>query len=208
MLTRRLKSKQVLEEYDGVIKDQLNKGIIERVDSREPSITGQMHYIPHYPVIRCSKETTKLRVVYDPSAKTQGHPSLNDCLYYGQGLLHSIVDVLIRICFNKIALVADIEKAFLRISITTCDRDALRFLCYDDVTHDNPTEVVHRFCRVVFGVTSSPFLLNATIKQHLSRYARRDSDIARKLLKSLYVDDLSGGEATVGKAFDTLLKSI
>ena len=58
MLTRRLKSKQVLEEYDGVIKDQLNKGIIERVDSREPSITGQMHYIPRYPVIRRSKETS------------------------------------------------------------------------------------------------------------------------------------------------------
>ena len=38
--------------------------------------------------------------------------------------------------------------------------------------------------------------MNATIQQHLSRYAREDSDLARKLLKSLYVDDLSGGEAT------------
>ena len=93
------------------------------------------------------------------------------------------------------------------ISIAPCDRDALRFLWFDDVTRDNPTEVVYRFCRLVFGITPSPFLLNATIEQHLSRYARKDSELARKLLKSLYVDDLSGGEATVGKAFDTFLKS-
>ena len=143
-----------MEEYDSVIKDQLNKGIIERVDSSEPSITGRTHYIPHHPVIRRDKETTKLRVVYDASAKTQGHPSLNDCLYSGPCLLPSILDVVIRFRFKKIALVADIEKAFLMVSIVPCDRDALRFLWLDDATRDNPTEVVYRFCRVVFGVTS------------------------------------------------------
>jgi len=69
----------ILCKYDAVIKDQLNKGIIEAVDyGKEP--VHQVHYLPHHAVIRNDKDTTKLRVVYDASARTHG-PELNDCLY-------------------------------------------------------------------------------------------------------------------------------
>ena len=158
---------------------------------------GKTHYLPHHPVIRRDKETTKLRVVDDASAKMNGHPSLNDCLYSGPSLLPSIADVLMRFRFHKVALVADIEKAFLMVSISPSDRDALRFIWLDDIHKDNPKEVVYRFCRVVFGVTSSPFLLNATIKQHLQKYANGNPELVKALLNSLYVDDMTSGESTV-----------
>ena len=117
-----------------------------------------------------------------------GNPPLNDCLYSGPSLLPSFADVLMRFRFHKVALVADIEKAFLMVSISPSDRDALRFIWLDDIHKDNPKEVVYRFCRVVFGVTSSTFLLNPTIKQHLQKYANGNPELVQSLLNSLYVE--------------------
>lgn len=50
--------------------------------------------------------------------------------------------------------------------------------------------LVYQFTRVVFGVASSPFLLNATLKKHLSTYQSTDPEIVNNLLRFLYVDDL------------------
>ena len=58
---------------------------------------------------------------------------------------------------------------------------------------------IYRYCRVVFGVKASPFLLNATIKHHLQNY---ENEFARKIASSLYVDDLTCGDKDDLKAFD------
>ena len=47
---------------------------------------GQSHYLPHRPVIREDKETTKIRPIFDASCKVNV-PSLNDYLYSGPNLL-------------------------------------------------------------------------------------------------------------------------
>ena len=47
------------------------------------------------------------------------------------------------------------------------DCDVLRFLWFDDVFSDQPNLVKLWFTRMVVGVSSSPFLLNATIRHHL-----------------------------------------
>ena len=70
---------------------------------------------------------------------------------------------------HRVALTGDIEKTFLMISVTPQDRDVLRFLWVGDVLKDTPNIQTYRFTRVVFGVSSSLFLLNATIKHHLER---------------------------------------
>ena len=67
-----------------------------------------------------------------------------------------------RFRYNRIALSADIEKTFLMVGVTEPDRDVLRFLWVDDPTSEVPRIVLKRFNRVVFGVKSSPFLLNGT----------------------------------------------
>ena len=56
------------------------------------------------------------------------------------------------------ALSADIEKAFLMVSMAEKDRDLLRFLWVDDITKDEPEIIALRFTQVVFSVSSVSIL--------------------------------------------------
>ena len=64
-----------------------------------------------------------------------------------------------------IALTADIQQTFLQISINTSDRDYLKFLWFEDLVAKVPKIVCKRFTRVLFGMTSSPYLLTGTIQK-------------------------------------------
>ena len=58
-----------------------------------------------------------IHVVYDASAKSEDS-SLNECLHIGPKFNQRILEILLRFRFYRVALVADIEKVFLMVSIT------------------------------------------------------------------------------------------
>ncbi|CAF1104794.1 unnamed protein product [Didymodactylos carnosus] len=190
---------QFFAQYHAVINTQLEKGIIEKVDDQFNTETKK-HYIPHHAVITPDKSTTKLRIVYDGSAKSKKeNKSINECLHRGPVMLEDVCQLLIRFRLNEIAMVADIEKAFLQVGLQDADRDVTRFLWLKDptiLTSDNNLQI-YRFTRVPFGIISSPFLLAATITYHL----RKDgSDIASNILKNIYVDNIITGTDSVDQA--------
>ena len=45
----------------------------------------------------------------------------------------------------------------------------------------------YRFTRVIFGVTSSQFLLNGIVQEHGSKYEKIDPEFARKVKNHFYV---------------------
>ena len=139
-------------------------------------------------------------MVYDASARSNG-PSLNDCLHPGPKFNQRIFDLLLRFQIHRVALIADIERAFLMVSVAKDDRDPLRFLWVDDISSKSPEVVAFRFTRVVFGVSSSPFLLNATIRHHLEAHLENQPLIVARLLNSFYVDDVITGASTEDEAF-------
>ena len=111
---KRLSQKpEQLEEYDRVIKDQLEQGIIERVDQSEKTQPCRLiHYLPHHCVVREDKSTTKLHIVNNALTRKHWPPSI-DCLHTRPPLTPDILEILIRFSVQPIAIVADIEKAFL-----------------------------------------------------------------------------------------------
>ena len=117
------------------------------------------------------------------------------------------MDIILRFRAHRKALAGDIEKAFLNVSVAKEDRDVLRFLWFDDVKKEYPEIIVLRFARVVFGVSSSPFLLNATVKHHVERYGEEDPEFVETFLRSIYVDDLSSGGDTDEEAYQLYIKS-
>jgi hypothetical protein len=206
-LLRRLKHEpELLQEYNKIICDQLSNGIIEEAPEMAESL-GKVHYLPHHPVVRRDKTTTKLRVVYDASCFEGDAPSLNQCVHVGPSFDQCILDILIRFRVYKVALVGDVEKAFLMIGVNKGDRDALRFLWVDNPVSDNPTLVHYRFTRVVFGVASSPYLLNATIRHHINQYENSDPKFVSKFHRGIYVDDLTTGGSSEKECYEFYSKA-
>ena len=101
---------------------------------------------------------------------------LNECLHKGLNFDQKILDIFLRFRTYRIVVTADIEKAFLTVSVVEEDRDVCGWVT--SVTNDSTEIQILGFSRVVFGVSSSPFLLNATLQYHLNQYATSHPELA------------------------------
>ncbi|KAL3083868.1 hypothetical protein niasHS_008094 [Heterodera schachtii] len=196
-LIKKLRSLNLIDEYQAILDEQVQQSVIEYIGPPEsPSSAWPLHFLPHRAVIRADKATTKIRIVMDASAKPKNcpsAPSLNDCLHTGPQLLKDLTGILLRFRRMEHVILADIEKASLQLGIRYVDRDACRFIWLNnpETAELNPIDHselrIYRFCRVSFGLTVSPFLLNATLREHLALF---DSDLARRIEENLYVDNI------------------
>ena len=107
LLKRLNQHPNVRKEYHAIMQEQLQQEIIEKIQPGQTANT--LHYLSHHAVIRKDKQTTKLRIVYDASARDKGL-SLNDCLYSGLKFDQSILDILMRFRTYRIALAVDVKK--------------------------------------------------------------------------------------------------
>lgn len=201
-----MKVTRVLEQYNNIILEQLALGIVVPVNNLNEEPNTRLHYLPHHAVVRQDKATTKLRIVYDASAKSEG-PSLNECLHIGPSLNEKIFDILLRFRLHAIALIADIEKAFLMVRVAQEDQDVLRFLWISSIHDEKPEIRELKFTRVVFGVTPSPYLLNTTTAEHLNRNAHTFPHIVGQIKDSIYVGDVVTGVTNTGEALEFYKKS-
>ena len=105
---------------------------MEKAPKKETGVTAT-HYIPHHAVIRQEAESTKVRIMFDASAKERkGSYSLNECLHKGPPLMPMLFDIVLRYRMYPVALVGDVQKAFHQIEVAVEDRDCLRFLWVED----------------------------------------------------------------------------
>jgi hypothetical protein len=60
--------------------------------------------MPHHAVVRDDKSTTKVRIVFNGSAKSsQQELSINECLERGPNILPSLFDILVRFRSHSIS---------------------------------------------------------------------------------------------------------
>ena len=151
-LKNKLKRDNLLKvRYSDFVNKFLKLGHLEKVLDGELD-NANHYYMPHHCVLKDVSTTTKLRVVFDTSAKTTTGLSLNDCLMVGPKLQDDQFCILIRFRFFKVALSAEVAKIYRQVGINPRDRDFMRLLWR--FSEDEPVET---FCltRVICGVASS-----------------------------------------------------
>ena len=181
---------ELLQLYGNIINEQQRRNFIEPVSPSDTQNNRGVHYIPHHPV-RKDSPTTPVRIVYNCSCRqSRNHASLNDCLMVGNPPLIDISNILLRFRLHRFALSTDIEKAFLHVKLAECDRDFTRFLWLSDHSDPESKFVTYRFKVVLFGSTSSPFMLHATLDYHLKLHS---SSVSMDMKNNLYVDNIISG---------------
>ncbi|VDI25013.1 Hypothetical predicted protein [Mytilus galloprovincialis] len=117
--------------------------------------------------------------------------------------LNDLVGILLRFRLHQFAVTTDIEKAFLNVGLETQDRDVTRFFWFDTPTDPSTPLSTYRFKSVLFGATSSPFILNSVLQKHLRENRCEYTDT---LMNDLYVDNILSSfptESALLKYFDT-----
>ena len=109
------------------------------------------------------------------------------------------ISVILPFRTNKIVFIGDIEKECLQISFNPEHRDFVKTLWYENVNEITSENILQSkiwsycICRVLFGVTSSPFLLTSTINKYIEAYNNEDPKFLEHFLRLLNVDNLNSG---------------
>ena len=133
-------------------------------------------------------KTTKIRVVFDCSAKHKGE-SLNDHLLQGPDLTNALVGVLVRMHQEPIAFMCDIEQMFHQFKVNEEHRNFLRFLWWEKGNCElEPVE--YRMSVHPFGAVSSPGCANFGLRQTANdNESQFGSEAATFIRRDFYVDD-------------------
>ena len=149
-------------------------------------------------VVKEASTTTRLRVVFDASAKSSSGVALNDQLLPGPSRYPKLTTLLTQFRAAPIGLTADISKMFREVGLHPDERDYHRFL------HQLPSGEfqVWRMKRLTFGVTSSPFLATEVLRQAASDHHADYPLGSDAILRCFYVDDCLLGAASSAAAVE------
>jgi len=177
---------EFLNEYEAL-------GHMTRIENL-PAIHTECYYMPHHAVLRSSSVTTKLRVVFDASAKSNNGISLNDMLMNGGVVQDDLVSIVLRFRLHEYVMTADIEKMYRQILIDPMQRDYQRILW-----RDSPEKELshYQLNTVTYGTASAPYQATRCLRELSILNAINYPQAAEVIKRDLYVDDLLTGADSI-----------
>lgn len=141
-------------------------------------------------MLKPDSSTTKLRVVFDGSARDSFGHSLNSRLLVGPPIQRDLVGVSLRFRQLRYVFTADVVKMFRQIWIDDQHTNFQRI-----VWRENPSDEIEHFRlrTVTFGTALAPFLSVRVLKQIAIDYQEEYPNAARVLVNDVYVDDIMTG---------------
>ena len=172
--------KVIREAYNEVLDRLEKQRVIEDVpfDDRE-----NRFYIPHHPVIRQDKDSSKVRLVLNCAQKFGG-TSLNDHIDSGSNPVQDLVGILLAFRTGEFTLTADVKEMFLQVRMRPEDSDFHRIL-----VKKNERFVPFRFRVFPFGNTCSPKVAITIAKQNAKRFQSKYPQASRSIQEFTLVDD-------------------
>ncbi|XP_078032623.1 uncharacterized protein LOC144467610 [Augochlora pura] len=187
-------SAELKQQYQDFIKEYLELGHMSLVKQDR---VEEGFYLPHHAVLKTTSSTTKLRVVFDASAKSSNGVSLNDTLLVGSTIQDDIFQLIIRFRTYNYVLTADIEKMFRQVRIHP-EHSRYQKILWRDSTKE--TVQTYQLDTVTYGTAPAPFLAVRTLIQLAEDEGQAFPSAAHALQHDFYVDDLITGADTVSQA--------
>ena len=181
------------------MKEYLDLNHAEKVPEEELKVANA-YYTPHHGVVKESSTTTKLRVVFDASAKTSTGYSLNDCLMVGPKVQEDLVNILMRFRLHPVCFSADIAKMYRQVILHPKDWDFHRFLWRESPSQDVQE---YRMSTVTFGVASSAYHAQRVLSNLADDEAKRYLLASPIVKRDFYMDDCLSGAADLASAVKT-----
>ena len=128
-LERSLHAKNQFEDFSTAMEEYFLMKHAELVPA--PALgkpPQEVFYLPMHAVRKESSATTKLRIVFDASAKSSSGISLNDTLLVGPAVHPLLTDMLLQFRFHRVALITYVSKMYRAVELTEPDRDFHRFV--------------------------------------------------------------------------------
>ena len=155
------------------------------------------YFLPWFPVIDRTRESTKMRMVFDAAAKDREGKSLNSEIENTPNRLNDLLLILLRFRSYKTAVTADISEMFLRIKMEEQDKKYHRFFL---------GKGVWQWKSVIFGEKSSP-----DISQKVVGTCAEEQQLPhakRVIEEAMYMDDMIDSFIDTQVAIDTCLEII
>ena len=181
------------DEFDSVMNEYFELGhaeIVPHSDLEKPP--EQVFYLPMHTVRKDSSTTTKVRIVFDSSAKSSTGMSLNDKLLVRHTVHPPLINILLQFRFHRIALTTDVSKMYRAVRLVGSDKDLHRF-----VWRKEPSEPL-----VDYRMTASSFAANMSIKQNATDLANEYPLAAKAVNDSFYIDDGLTGADSIEQAME------
>ena len=193
MLEKRLEANPKLyQQYRDFIREFMDLKHLEEVPEHELELPPhKCFYLPHH-CVQKESTTTKLRVVFDASAKTSNKVFLNDVLLVGSKIQDDLFDHLIRFRCYAIGITGDVAKMYKQIALDKKDKDFHRLFWRD--TQEEPIKV-YRMTRVTYGVGSSGYHSIRSLQE-----AGKNSSVEELIKRDFYVDDMLPGDHSIDEA--------
>lgn len=187
------KDTKLQEEYFHFMKEYEALKHMERVEENDCGKTNQTCYLPHHAVRKDSSTSTKLRVVFDASCKTDTGISLNDVLLKGPVIQDDLLYIIARFRTHNYVLTADIVKMYRQILMTDKHRDYQRILWRTD---PNLPIQTYRLNTITYGTVPASYLATGCL-QVLAETAREKYPYITHIINNdFYMDDLLTGADT------------
>ncbi|XP_008180316.1 uncharacterized protein LOC100571864 [Acyrthosiphon pisum] len=157
---------------------------------------GEMCYLPHHAVKNENSKTTKLRVVFDASCKTESGYSLNDTLLKGPVIQDELLYIISRFRTHKFVLTADIQKMYRQVLVTKQDSEKQRILWRADPSL--PIQI-YRLTTLTYGTVPASFLATACLRK-ISELESSYVKACEAIRNDFYMDDFLSGAETKEEA--------
>lgn len=180
-------------EYSKFMTEFENLGYMTAIQDSKPKISFNSYYLPHHAVLRNDSVTTKCRVVFNASQKTDSGLSLNDVQFTGPILQNDIFSILLRFRKYRYVICADISKMYCQIKVKESDCEYQKLFWRNTTSEELKC---YRINRVVFGFTSAPFLAIRCLLQIANENTKRFPMASQIIKNDFFVDDLLTGADT------------